>query len=233
MLKIRILTPFRYQYTNPIKKQPNKDYYFAAGDYYHLLEDTDRKEIEHILSPNFAFKNYIHIDQTDISKDLKEKVNKDNGFVIMNDYADEDVKETKEYYQYSPDSDVAPTIEPSKNRFDKTTEKQIEQPVLNEMAASSTYKAKPEPEPEPEPEVEVEVEAEDKEDSVDTTELETESKESEEEVVEELGELNKEEREEELKQLHYTKLKEIAEEYNLSYTDKKTSIKDILSIEYQ
>lgn len=65
LLKIKIISPHQYRYGN-------KEQWYFAGDYQHLDTVNDLEEIKAILSPNYAYKEYIHIDRETIPKEFLE-----------------------------------------------------------------------------------------------------------------------------------------------------------------
>lgn len=221
MLKIRITSPFRYQYHNGDNKLV-KDHYLAAGDYYHLDLAKDKSEVKYILSPNFTFKNYIHVDQESIPESLSKELNIESGLyndefqlppeeeyiptVIQNNaYVD------RNYFQDDLENDPQPIAEPKANPFDQTTPSPSEQEEHNQ-----------------------EVEEIEKEElgALNTPDLKPEEETSDEVVEVKTGDLEREKRQKELEELHYSKVKDIAELYSIEYTTKKEVIEEIIKIEY-
>lgn len=220
MLKIRITSPFRYQYFNGDDKLV-KDHYLAAGDYYHLDITKDKNEIKYILSPNFTFKNYIHVDTESIPDSLANELNLETGMyaeeyqlppeeefiptVIQNNKF---VDPSQNYYQDDLENDPQPIAEPKENIFDQTTPSPVEEEVKEVEEETEQLGALNTPDLEPEKEV-----------SDDIVEIET-------------GDKEREGRKKELESLHYSKVKDIAELYNLEYTNKKEIVEQILNLEF-
>lgn len=216
MIKIRVTAPFRYQFVNAATK---KDIFLGAGDYYHLDQVKDKAEIKHVLSPTFPFRNYIHVELETVPQALKEEIGIEAG-----SYEEYTLPETEEFFVYTQtdkqgqlieeDSfrDEAPAQEPEANKFDLTTdpkkvaaeEKALAEPVTEEnLGIEEAPSALPVEEP--------------------TDEVED---------VVAGGELERDARKEELEDLHYSKIKEIAEVYNIDYSTKKETIEVILNLEY-
>jgi hypothetical protein len=224
MIRIQVTSPFTYEYFNGDDKLI-KRHYLSAGNYYHLDEEKDKDEIKYILSPNFIFKNYIYINLETIPKALIKEFELDNGFyedtavpedeyipTLLQNNKFLDVSES--YFTDDLASDPVITQEPSVNIFDKTTIKIeeetkieiIEQPEViekeEELGAENTPYLAPD-----------EILSEEYED-VDTSDKERLARQTE------------------LEDLHYSKVKEIAELYNLEYHTKKQTIQEILDLEF-
>lgn len=220
MIRIQVTCPFTYEYFNGDDKLI-KRHYLTAGNYYHLEEEKDKEEIRYILSPNFIFKNYIYVDLETIPKELIEEFNLDYGF-YEDTFVPEDeyiptllqnnkfVDASENYHSDDLTFDPIPTQEPSINIFDKTTievkeqviEQVIEEKVEEKLGAENTPDFKP-----------LETPSEKFED-LDTSDQE------------------KEKRQSELEEMHYSKVKEIAELYKIDYQTKKQTIKEILELEF-
>lgn len=223
MIRIQITSPFRYQFrtSDYDSKAPQdkveKDLYLTAGEWYHLDPKKDKDEVKFVLSPNFTFKNYIYVNLETVPDSIKKELKLESGF-----YEDTSV----------PDDEYIPTL--LENNKPK-------QPIINDELygnPSATADASPNIFDQ-------------------TTKVYKEEKEAEEEEVkeEELGALNtpdvaplekpsedvvdisveneeRAKRKEELYELHYSKVKEIGELYNLEYTSKKKVIQEILELEF-
>lgn len=219
MIRIQVTCPFTYEYFNGDDKLI-KRHYLTAGNYYHLEEEKDKEEIRYILSPNFIFKNYIYIDLETIPKELIKEFNLDNGF-----YEDTSVPEdeyiptllqnnrfidaSENYITDHLTEDPIPAQDPPANIFDQTT---VEVKEVTE-----------------ETEVEVKVEEE--------LGAETPVLEPLEVPSDKFEDINtsykaKEDRQSELEEMHYSKVKEIADLYNIDYTTKKQTIIEILELEF-
>lgn len=230
MIRIQITSPFRHQfrtsdYDNETKADKMiKDVFLTAGSYYHLDPVKDRAEVKFILSPNFVFKNYIYVDTETLPLDLVKELKLEEGF-----YETFTLPKSEEYiptliqdnvFQHKPD-DYYPTLverteeenyaikEPEPNYFDKTT------PILEEK----------------EEEVDS-VEEEKNQGALNTPDLEPIKEPSEDIVDVQTTNVSRETREEELNGLHYMKIKEICELYNIEYTNKKEVVQQILDLEY-
>lgn len=233
MIRIQITSPFRHQfrtsdYDNETKADKMiKDVFLTAGSYYHLDPVKDRAEIKFILSPNFVFKNYIYVDTETLPLDLVKELKLEEGF-----YETFTLPKSEEYiptliqdnvFQHKPD-DYYPTLverteeenyaikEPEPNYFDKTT------PILEEK--------------EEEVEEVDSVEEEKNQGALNTPDLEPTEEPSEDIVDVQTTNVSRETREEELNGLHYMKIKEICELYNIEYTNKKEVVQQILDLEY-
>jgi hypothetical protein len=226
MLKIRVISPFRYQYLNGDNKLI-KDHYLAAGNYYHLDAKKDRQEVKYILSPNFTFRSYIDVDPSSIPSDLLEELEIEGGLyndkvqlakeeefipTMIQDNKFIDASESSRVYN-DLDEDPKGVQEPSPNPFDQTT-------------PSPSKPKEEEPEEEKEELGLVDKPAESLPDK-------PEEKEPEEAQDFSSKETEKEEREKALEELHYSKIKDIAELYGIEYTTKQKVIKEILKIEFE
>lgn len=211
MIKIRITAPFRYQY---ITKQEKKEFHFIAGDYYHLDPVKNKEEAKTVLSSNFPFKHFIHVELETVPASLKKEMGIEAG-----NYEEYTLPIEEEFFVYTQtdengdfvkaqEQDELPAQEPTPNKFDLTTQeaakveeakvvKQDDLGIVDEPANSLVEKTYEE-----------------------TKDLEVG------------GEKKREERKAELEDLHYSKVKEVAELYNLEYTTKKETISEILNLEY-
>jgi len=227
MIKIRVTSPFRYQFINGDGKMA-KDIHFAAGDYYHIDPSKEKLEAKFVLSPAFAFKKYIHIDRESVPETLVKEVGLEFG--LYDDYTLEVAEEviptlidmsghfvTDELGDY-----VEQTYEPKPNRFDltsdpnATTKDEIneEEFIIEEKSLIGANKfdgALSTPYIEP-----IVLPNEDKE----PIDIESPG----------LGEKNA--RKAELEELHYKKVQEIAELYNIEYKNKKETIDEIIDLEF-
>lgn len=217
MIRIQITCPFTYEYFNGDDKLI-KRHYLTAGNYYHLDEEKDKEEIRYILSPNFIFKNYIYVNLETVPKELIKEFSLDYGFyqdtaVPEDEYIptllqnNKFVDASESYINDDLTSDPAITQEPLPNIFDKTTvvvKEESKEIVEKEevLGAENTPDLEPLPLPS--------------------------------EIEEYLNTDNKEKelRQLELEELHYSKVKEIAELYNIEYQTKKQTIKEILVLEF-
>jgi hypothetical protein len=219
MIKIQITSPFRYQYrtsdydTNVAKDKVEKDTYFTAGEWYHLDPKKDKDEIKFVLSPNFTFKNYIYVNLGTVPEDLQEELQLESGFyedksVPHDEYIPTLLENNKVVQPIINDElygDPQPTTEPEVNIFDQTS-KVIKEPVEEikeeKLGAENTPDLAPLEKP-----------------SEDVVDLSVDNKE-------------REVRKAELSEMHYTKVQEVAELYNLQYKTKKESIEEILYLEF-
>ena len=201
MIRIQIISPFRYQYEAGDSTQ-RKDFYFAAGDYYHLDAIKDKGEAKYILSPNYSFKNYIYVDTDSIPEDLFEELGLESGFYNT--------------FTLPKEQEYIPTLIDLNNQFNnqfKNLEDEnlaVVEPEDNKFDLTSKF--------------EVEVE--------DAIEQEPESNKEEIEQVEAGGNKDRQERELELEELHYKKVQDIAGIYQIKYSSKKEVIAKILDLEF-
>lgn len=233
MIKIRVTSPFRYQYVNGDNKLV-KDLFFAAGDYYHVDPIKDKLEAKSVLSPTFAFKNYIHIDPETVPKGLAAEAGLEAGF-----YPEGNLSVEEEFYPTMTDmsgqfvrdnqgniEDVK-TVEPAPNKFDLTTDPNAK-PVTEDVAVAVDNDEDVVIEEKP-------LVPKDKyQGALNTPDLEEVSypNEDQEVVIEEHGLGEEHKRKVELESLHYKKVKEVADNYNLEYTNKKDTIAAILVLEF-
>lgn len=219
MIKIQITSPFRYQYRtsnydrNTPKDKVEKDTYFTAGEWYHLDPKKDKDEVKFVLSPNFTFKNYIYVNLETIPEALLEELNLESGFyedrsVPPDEYIPtllENNKVVKPIINDEIYGDPEPTVEPEPNSYDRTskvTAEPVEETKEEKLGAENTPDLAPPKEP-----------------SEDVVDLSVDNEE-------------REARKAELSEMHYTKVQEIAELYNLEYKTKKETIEEILYLEF-
>jgi hypothetical protein len=220
MIRIQVTCPFTYEYFNGDKKLI-KRHYLTAGNYYHLDEEKDKEEIKYILSPNFIFKNYIYVNLETVPKELIEEFNLDYGFYEDNAVPEDEyiptllqnnrfVDASENYVTNDLESDPIPTKDPEVNVFDKTTvvEKEESKEVTEDKKEKEKLGAENTPDLEPLEEPKEEFE-----------DIDTSNKEQEDRKIE-------------LEDMHYSKVKEIAELYNIDYQTKKQTIKEILDLEF-
>lgn len=218
MIRIQITSPFTYEYFNGDDKLI-KRHYLTAGNYYHLDEEKDKEEIKYILSPNYIFKNYIYVDLETVPKELKEEFNLSHGFYEDNHVPEDEyiptllqnnrfVDVSESYVNDDLASDPIPTKDPETNIFDKTT-----------IVAKEEI-------------VEVKKESEEKLGAENTPDLKPLESPSEEFKDIDTSDKEKETRQSELEDMHYSKVKEIAELYKLDYQNKKQTIQEILDLEF-
>lgn len=213
MIRIQITSPFRYKNDNL-----KKDIYFTAGDYYHLDPAKNKDEIKHVLSPYFPFKNYIYVDVETVPSNIKQELGLETGFydeftLPQNDEVIPTAIDMSNQFIACDDgssSDEAPVQEPLPNKFDLTSSPDTVDEVTEDEDVTMTLGALEAPKV-------ATVEEEVSEEIVD---------------VESGGTGDRTEREKELSDLHYTKVQEIAELYNIDYTNKKDTISEILKLEF-
>ena len=221
MIRIQITSPFRYQYhtsdydPNVAADKVEKDTYFTAGEWYHLDPIKDKAELKFVLSPNFTFKNYIYVNLETVPESLKEELKLESGFYEDTSVPDDEyiptlLENNKVVQPIINDEiygDPQPTAEPTENIFDLSTktykeEKPVEEIKEEKLGAENTPDVAPLEEP-----------------SEDIVDLSVENEE-------------REARKAELSEMHYTKVQEIAELYNLEYKTKKETIEEILYLEF-
>lgn len=220
MIRIQVTCPFTYEYFNGDKKLI-KRHYLTAGNYYHLDEEKDKEEIKYILSPNFIFKNYIYVNLETVPKELIEEFNLDYGFYEDNAVPEDEyiptllqnnrfVDASENYVTNDLEFDPIPTKDPEVNVFDKTTvvEKEGPEEVTEDKKEEEKLGAENTPDLEPLEEPKEEFE-----------DINTSDKEREDRKIE-------------LEEMHYSKVKEIAELYNIDYQTKKQTINEILDLEF-
>lgn len=225
MIRIQITSPFRYQYRtsdyDPKAPQDKveKDLYLTAGEWYHLDPKKDKDEVKFVLSPNFTFRNYIYVNLESVPSELKQELNLENGFYEDTSVPDDEyiptlLENNKPVNPIINDElvgDPAITAEAPENPFDQTTK---------------VYKSE---DKEPEDKEETE---EQSEGALNTPDLAPEEKPSEDIVDVSVKNEEREKRKDELEELHYSRVKEVAELYNLEYTNKKEVIESILELEF-
>lgn len=226
MIRIQVTCPFTYEYYNG-DGNLIKRHYLTAGNYYHLDEVKDKEEIRYVLSPNFIFKNYIYINLDTVPKELIEELNLSHGF-----YEDTTVPEdeyiptllqnnrfidaSESYVTDDLIKDPIITAEPTPNIFDQTTiVEKIKEDQKEEIQEEINNEVK-----------------EGKLGAENTPDLEPLKEFSEEVVDIEVNNKEREVRKSELEDLHYSKVKEIAELYNIDYNTKKETIEIILDLEF-
>lgn len=206
MIKIRITSPFRYQYVNDLDK---KDIFFLAGDFYHLDAKKNKAEVKHVLSSNFPFKKYIHVELETVPQSIKKEVGlegvsyEEYTLPIEEEYLTTTFADQK---PVSEEEEGLPAQEPQPNRWDLTSQPFVLEEEQKEEEETGLVENPAMPEEDKLPE-----EAED---------------------IEVDGEKEKNEREKDLEELHYSKIKDIAELYNIEYTNKREVIEKILEVEY-
>lgn len=238
MIKIRITSPFRYQfrsfdYDKELKKDKlKKDIYFAAGDYYHLDIEKDIREIKYILGTNFAFKNYIYIELNSIPTDIKKELELEEvssvekvQLRLEEEYIPTLIKDNKFIDTYQNkifdelNNDPTPTAEANINKFDvnkstyevnNKTEEVLKETPFSTFTENTNKINTP------------------------TLEIEEELTVLEEDLNEEstVGMLEQFTRREELSKLHFSKIKDICELYKIEYTNKKEVIEAIIKLEF-
>jgi len=233
MIRIQITSPFRYQFRTSdydIETKADKmikDHFLTAGSYYNLDPVKDRAEVKYILSPNFVFKNYIYVDTESIPVEIANELKLESGF-----YDEFTLPKSEEYiptliqdnvFLHKPD-DYYPTLveredekdyairEPKPNYFDKTSPIIKEEEVKEEIVET--------------------VEEEKLQGAINTPDLEPIEESSDDIVDVDTTNVSRESRKEELNGLHYMKIKEICELYNLEYTNKKEVVAQILDLEF-
>lgn len=223
MIRIQVTCPFTYEYWDGDGKL-KKRHYLTAGNYYHLDEEKDKEEIRFVLSPNFIFKNYIYVNLDTVPKELIKELDLNHGF-----YEDTAVPEdeyiptllqnnrfidaSESYITDDLVKDPKITTEPTHNIFDKTT--------VVESKEELEVKA-----------IEAELKKEDKLGAENTPDLSPLPEVSDQIVDIEINNKERETRKSELEDLHYSKVKEIAELYNIDYNTKKETIEIILKLEF-
>jgi len=219
MIRIQITSPFTYEYFNGDAKLL-KRHYLTAGNYYHLDEEKDKEEIRFILSPNFIFKNYIYVNLETVSQDLQNELNLENGFYEDTSVPDDEyiptllqnnrfIDASESYIHDDLNSDPSLTVEPTPNIFDQTFQNVDEVNVEVKLKETEVLGA---------------------ENTPDLIPLEQFSEEVEE--VKSYFNEEKNARKSVLDDLHYSKVKEIAELYKIEYTSKKAAIDLILTLEF-
>lgn len=219
MIRIQITSPFRYQYRtsdydrNVAQDKVEKDTYFTAGEWYHLDPKKDKDEVKFVLSPNFTFKNYIYVNLETVPAALKEELKLESGFYEDTSVPDDEYiptllennKVVKPIINDEIYGDPQPTAEPAANIFDQTSKvvaEPVEEPKEEKLGAENTPDVAPLEEP-----------------SEDIVDLSVDNEE-------------REKRKAELTEMHYTKVQEVAELYNLEYKTKKETIEEILYLEF-
>lgn len=237
MIRIQITSPFRYQfrtsdYDNETKADKMiKDHFLTAGSYYTLDPKKDRAEVKFILSPNFIFKNYIYVDVESIPKDISEELKLESGFyeeftlpkgqeyipTLIQENKFNEVSESYQptYIETQVDEGIEGFADPKHNPHDLTTS--------------------PNKKPIPLDNIEIVEESDNKEKykgALNSPDLEPLKKEIDNSIELETEDLQRAERKKELESLHYTKVKEICEVYNIEYVNKKEAIEEILDLEF-
>lgn len=205
MFKIQVLSPFRYVYHNAdnVKK---KELYLAAGSYYYLDSVKDKQEIKYILSNNFAFKNYIYVNETLIPSDIKAELELEQGSFEVYTLPEEKSFTEDEFKVPSidvnfDDYEPEPIMDATPNYFDEQ---------INSYKVSLSK---------------------DNQIQENDQKVEEESNKVKETEVE-FKDVDYDKRKEELTSLNYKKVKEISEHYDIEYENKKQAISKILEIEF-
>lgn len=199
MIRILIKTPFRHQFRN-------KDSWLMAHDYYYLDSTRDKDELKYILSPIFAFKEFIYINLNEIDSKLLKEVQEEYGFSPVGNSKPEEFVE-KPQHSVMPVEEAAflPPKEPEPNIFAVATAVN-NSPILITNPVSTKQ----------------EVEEVEEVKTVGGLEVSLLNRDFE-----------KEERKTALDNLHWRKLKDVAEQYSIEYTDKEEVIDKIISIEFE
>ena len=215
MISIQITCPFRYQYNG---KQ--KDIFFMSGEYYHLDPVKDKEEVKKILSPSFEFKQYIHVNK----ETLPEEFLKDSSLEEANSFHSYDDPEEREYVSTliegtisteqikdpGPDYEESATIDAEENKWEQE---------INSKKLTTKEKE----------EKEIELD-----NVIQTPDLAPEEKEVKEaQPAEDFKDGEVEKRREELDGMHYTKIQDVAEQYNIEYTKKDETIENIIKVEFK
>ena len=222
MISVQITCPFRYKYNG--KQQ--KDIFFMSGEYYHLDPVKDKDEVIKLLSPSFQFKEYIHVNAESIPEDILKdsKLNESGSFhshvnpeeieyvstLIEGTKSTQEIQAPDLNFEESPTKDAEDNYFASQIESSKFTKSEVKETKVNE--------------------VEEEVENEE----VSTPDLESEK--PEEEAAPANESFNDEEiakRLKELDEMHYTKIQDVAEQYNIEYTKKDETIEKIIKAEFE
>lgn len=188
LVKVNVLSPFRYEYRG-------KYSWVATGEF--LILDTSNKdqrsELLHLLSSNFTYKEFIHIDIQTLPEDIRCESEANIGMYKLPITPIEIVKEPQptEFFNTLADADPNPYIKPVINSIIDDREVLVKTSLSNEDICLD-------------------------EDTEDT------------EVSKSLLE-----RQAELSQTPWLKVKEIAESYGITYTNKSESIDLILEKEFK
>lgn len=221
MIKIRVTCPFRYIYDND-QAHVRKDLHFAAGDYYHLHPVKDKSEAKFILSPTFTFKNYIHVDAETVPEALGKEIGLEAGFhdtftlpeegTPLLTQTDDKGNFVGDEASYSDLDEV--TVDPIKNQFDLTSDPAVvkSEPVVEEVDPLAEEKHQG---------------------ALNTPDLPpVELPNDKIEDIESGGLGDRSNRENELDELHWQKVKDVAEGYGIEYTKKSEVIAKILKLEF-
>ena len=190
LVKITILSPFRYEYRG-------RQSWVATGEMLHLdTANADQKEeLIYILSSNFQYKEFIHLDVKSLPKEIQCEVKDNKGFYNLPSTPLEIVKTPQ------PTEFFNPLGEAENNKFIK--------PIVMELIKDQNND-------EAEPLIETSLDE-------DCTE--------EEELVEDTVSLHK--RKDELTNTPWLRVKELVEEYGLTYTNKPEAIELIIDREFR
>lgn len=219
MISIQITCPFRYQYNGT----QNKDIFFMAGEYYHLDAEKDKNEVKKILSPNFQFKEYIHVNQETLPKEyvLDSSLEESNSFHSNPNPEEieyistliEGTKSTEQIEDPGPDYEEPYTLDPDENKFESE---------INNQKIRKDYDKKDSNN----------VSEEDEEEPITPDLAPVEEEEEPATATETFKDGEIEERRDELDKLHYTKIQDIAEQYGIVYSKKDKTVEDILRAEF-
>lgn len=102
MLKIQILTPFRHQFRN-------KDIWLTAYEAYFLdvENDTDRAELEYILSNQFPYRDFIYIEPSAVNQSIIDSVKAANGARPVQEFIEPTPKQEVQKSVSEPELELA------------------------------------------------------------------------------------------------------------------------------
>ncbi len=110
MIRVLILSPFRYTYGN-------KNSYLTTGESLYLdpKQEADREELKYLLSPASEFRRFVYVEDSDLNSNfLLELLPELNGGTPVPDY----VGTTRSEVTETPVQDLAaPPQEPEENIF--------------------------------------------------------------------------------------------------------------------
>lgn len=182
----------------------HKDIWLMSHESYYLDSTLDKDEIKYILSDSFPYREFIYLNTDQLDKELIDEVASDRGFTPVNSSVPEP--------STPQDSPITP------NSFDRVQEPDVnifEQRILEQQgivpqheSSSSLPQVPLAPVSLPEPEI-----------NNSTSDISDA-------LVERKERLNV------LTQLHWRKVKDIAEQYDILYTDKDEVIQKIISLEF-
>ena len=187
-----------------------------AGEYYHLDPEKDKDEVKKILSPSYQFKEYIHVNAETLPSELLNLVDEET----VNSFHGYDDPEEREYVSTLIEgTQSTEQIEDPGPDYQEPETQDAQENMWEQQINNQKFKK------EDKEKVEAKVSTPDLAPVEQEEEEVAPAKESFED-----GEI--EERRKELDEMHYTKIQDVAEQYDIEYTKKDETIEKILKAEF-